>query len=1208
MGVTGLWTVLQPCARPIKLETLNKKRLAVDASIWIYQFLKAVRDKEGNALRNSHVVGFFRRICKLLFFGIKPVFVFDGGAPALKRQTITARKRRREGRRDDATRTAGKLLAVQMQRRAEEDRERRKRELAESHVRNVEEEDIPDDVVYVEELQMTAQERRQNRTFKKKDQYHLPDLDVSLESMGGPDDPRIMSQEELEEYARQFHSGEDINLYDFSKIDFDSPFFSSLPASDRYNILNAARLRSRLRMGYSKDQLDTMFPDRMAFSRFQIERVRERNDLTQRLMNLHGMNGDDAMFGVNGGGRVAGEKGKEYVLVKNDGVEGGWALGVVSNKDEGGRNQPIDVDVATSAVPADQDGEDSEDDEAFEDVPIEGLNRLPKLKPKQDRARQGLEDMSDSLFVEADASNAREAIERQKQTDDLFEETGSQNSADEDYDLNRAIAMSLEEPSNSNNQHMALEPDHVKHPALTIQSKPFAASDSDSDDDDDMDLQAALAESRLTRHRPQKVRPTADAGKATGKGISNMSPFDGPLPFEKLNSFQFQGNAQIMDVPASDAGGFAKDTEDKEVQKPLPLPPWFSGDIQEDLRAQKNLENRQSELVGTEPDYAGEDQNILHAQATKEIIELHSSSGNNTPEIVPVIDMTSPAKEVSYGDVGHSEGPTLPDSTTQQDEVTEDLSVRQSSPHQQNTDEEPFEWEASDLEDNIKQRDSSPATKSDSSSATFEDVQRSTKTPIVAETTGNEVDILDERDDEIFEDVQIFTKNPMTEDATGSEVDILDETVAALPDGVGIDEDGNDFSDPEDQQLMQQLAIEAEEHARFASSLNHKSQLQNQEEYEHELRSLRNQQKKDRRDADEVTQVMVAECQQLLKLFGLPYITAPMEAEAQCAELVRSSLVDGIVTDDSDCFLFGGTRVYKNMFNQAKFVECYLTSDLEKEFDLDRDKLISFAHLLGSDYTEGIPGIGPVTALEILSEFDSDTGLEDFKLWWQGVQMGKPASDDAKSAFRKKFRRNATRIFLPPSFPSEAVTQAYLHPDVDSSRDPFQWGVPDLDSLRAFLMSTIGWTQERTDEVLVPVIRDMNRRAHEGTQSNLTAFFSGSTGAGASALRRRQDPAAVTRAGKRSSQRMEGALGRMQEGAKRKRKSNKGGSAGNKKRRGPEEVSAVTGAPDGTASSDQEHDEEETQSSGSDDQRPDDDSRPRRQQVTRRGRARQGLN
>ncbi|KAK5251223.1 DNA repair protein rad2, partial [Cryomyces antarcticus] len=196
MGVTGLWTVVQPCARPIKIETLNKKRLAVDASIWLYQFLKAVRDKEGNALRNSHVVGFFRRICKLLFFGIKPVFVFDGGAPALKRQTISGRKNRREGRREDAARTAGKLLALQMQRRAEEEEQKRKDDAARPV--QAEEEALPDELVYVDELQMTNQERQQSRKFKKKDAYHLPELDASLAEMGGPNDPRVMSLEELE--------------------------------------------------------------------------------------------------------------------------------------------------------------------------------------------------------------------------------------------------------------------------------------------------------------------------------------------------------------------------------------------------------------------------------------------------------------------------------------------------------------------------------------------------------------------------------------------------------------------------------------------------------------------------------------------------------------------------------------------------------------------------------------------------------------------------------------------------------------------------------------------------------------------------------------------------------------------------------------------------------------------------------------------------
>jgi hypothetical protein len=40
-----------------------------------------------------------------------------------------------------------------------------------------------------------------------------------------------MSLEELEDYARQFDRGEDIKVYDFSKIGFGGHFFQSLPAA-----------------------------------------------------------------------------------------------------------------------------------------------------------------------------------------------------------------------------------------------------------------------------------------------------------------------------------------------------------------------------------------------------------------------------------------------------------------------------------------------------------------------------------------------------------------------------------------------------------------------------------------------------------------------------------------------------------------------------------------------------------------------------------------------------------------------------------------------------------------------------------------------------------------------------------------------------------------------------------------------------------------
>lgn len=143
--------------------------------------------------------------------------------------------------------------------------------------------------------------------------------------------------------------------------------------------------------------------------------------------------------------------------------------------------------------------------------------------------------------------------------------------------------------------------------------------------------------------------------------------------------------------------------------------------------------------------------------------------------------------------------------------------------------------------------------------------------------------------------------------------------------------------------------------------------------------------------------------QELLRYFGIPWVDAPEEAEAECAELLSLELVDGIVTDDSDVFLFGGSTIYRNMFNDAKYVECYLMKDLEKELGLDRDKLVRLAYLLGGDYADGLKGVGPVLGRELLEEFEGKEGLIEFKQWWGKVQSGKDTEEDNFSAWRRKF-------------------------------------------------------------------------------------------------------------------------------------------------------------------------------------------------------------
>jgi DNA excision repair protein ERCC-5 len=66
---------------------------------------------------------------------------------------------------------------------------------------------------------------------------------------------------------------------------------------------------------------------------------------------------------------------------------------------------------------------------------------------------------------------------------------------------------------------------------------------------------------------------------------------------------------------------------------------------------------------------------------------------------------------------------------------------------------------------------------------------------------------------------------------------------------------------------------------------------------------------------------------------------------------------------------------------------------------------------------------------------------------------------------------------IPEDFPSSLVIDAYYHPAVDNSSQKFVWGQPQLDSLRIFLMEAFGWPEEKADQVLLPVLREMNKKA-----------------------------------------------------------------------------------------------------------------------------------
>jgi flap endonuclease-1 len=137
---------------------------------------------------------------------------------------------------------------------------------------------------------------------------------------------------------------------------------------------------------------------------------------------------------------------------------------------------------------------------------------------------------------------------------------------------------------------------------------------------------------------------------------------------------------------------------------------------------------------------------------------------------------------------------------------------------------------------------------------------------------------------------------------------------------------------------------------------------------------------------------------ELLDYMGIPYVQAIGEGEAQGAYMVEQGDAWAVASQDYDCLLFGAPRIVRNLtlsggLSNLEYLE--LEKVLE-ELELSREQLIDVALMVGTDFNEGIHGIGAKTGLKLIR----NNSLEDV-LVQKGITDVEVEPDELREIFLK---------------------------------------------------------------------------------------------------------------------------------------------------------------------------------------------------------------
>jgi flap endonuclease-1 len=172
---------------------------------------------------------------------------------------------------------------------------------------------------------------------------------------------------------------------------------------------------------------------------------------------------------------------------------------------------------------------------------------------------------------------------------------------------------------------------------------------------------------------------------------------------------------------------------------------------------------------------------------------------------------------------------------------------------------------------------------------------------------------------------------------------------------------------------------------------------------------------------------------ELLELLDVPVVEAPAEGEAQAAHIVKRGDADYVGSEDYDALLFGAPLTLRQLTSKGDPELMDLEATLERH-DLTLEQLIDAAILIGTDFNEGVSGIGPKTAISEITEHGD--------LW----SVLEARGDTVEYGDRVR------QLFREPNVTDDYSLETTLEPDLEAARAYVtdEWGVAADEVERSF--------------------------------------------------------------------------------------------------------------------------------------------------------------